>query len=611
MSYKPKIYSILSNMQWCVKVTREYIPALLIWVTISIAVKVAMPVLEMYIPKIVISEITNGESWQSLVAVVLMVTLPLALLNGFSKLCERCVYDKKILMGSHYIYKISQKGLTTDYANRETESFRTLQQESYQMCQGNESILRNVYYVWIGFFSGLLGFVFYSAVLTQLNIFVLLFLIITTTASYFIGLKVSKWAAENNPELTRYHHKLGYVDTVAEDIKSAKDIRLYSMEGWLQRIYSSNIEMIAKWYKRYDKLVSKTTIANSSISLAREGIAYGYLIYLALASRISVGDFVLYFSAITGFSGWLQNIIGQLGEIKRTSMYISKFRNFLDYPETYKREGGDSVEGKLKAPCRIQLKNLCYRYLGAENDTLQNINLTIEPGEHIAIVGLNGAGKTTLVKLICGLIDPTQGEILYDGVDIKKYNRIEFYRLFSAVFQQYSLLALSIEEVVAETALGKLDGSRVEECLKIAGLWEKISSHPNGVKSLYDKSINDTAAAFSGGEIQKLLLARAVYKDAPVLILDEPTAALDPIAENRLYENYHSITAKKTSVFISHRLASTRFCDRIILINNGKIEEAGTHSQLLQRQGFYYELFETQAKYYREHEGEVTPDEEY
>ena len=502
MSHQSKGHTTASNMLYCMKCTYEYIPSLLVWVVFSIAIKVAIPVLEMYIPKIVITEITTGKSWQGLVIIVLIVTVSLGLLNAFAKYCERCVYDRKHLMGSHYIQMIAKKALTTDYANRETDSFRTLQEESYQMCQGNETILRNVYYAWINFFAGVTGFIFYSTVLTQLNLVVLLFLILATTASYFLGLIVTKWSEKNNAERTGYHHKLGYIDSVAEDIKSAKDIRLYDMRVWLQRIYDDNIEKIAKWYKRYDELVLKITFANSSISLLREGVAYGYLIYLAISNQLSVGDFVLYFAAITGFTVWLQSIIGQLAEMKRISTYVSKFINYLDYPETFKREGGISAKNKLFAPCKIELINVCYRYLGAENNALQDINLTIEKGEHIGIVGLNGAGKTTLAKLICGLIDPSAGEILYDGVNIKEYNRIEFYALFSAVFQQYSLLALSINEVVAETTLDKVDMGKVEKSLKAAGLWDKISSLPSAAKSLYDKSVNDDAVAFSGGETQ-------------------------------------------------------------------------------------------------------------
>ena len=612
MNRRSRGHTTFGNMLYCARRTFEYMPSLLVWVALSIAVKAAIPVLEMYIPKIVITEITAGDSWQDLVRIVLTVTASLGLLTAFAKFCDRSVYNKKNLMGCHYIRLIANKTLTTDYINHETDSFRILQEESYQMCQGNETMLRNIYNSWIEFFAGAIGFLFYSAVLTQLHAAILFFLIITATASYFIGLTVTRWVDQNNAERAGYYHKLGYIDSVAEDIKSAKDIRLYGMRVWLQRIYDDNIEKIAGWCKRYDRLALKMTIGNSSVSLLREGVAYGYLIYLAVNHHMSVGDFVLYLAAITGFSGWLQSIIGQLAEMKRVSVYVSKLKDYLDYPETFRRKGGVSTENKMTAPCKIELKNVSYRYLGADNDTLRNINLTIEKGEHVGIVGLNGAGKTTLVKLICGLVDPTSGEILYDGVNIKEYNRTEFYQLFSAVFQQYSLLSLTINEVVAETTPDNIDAEKVEHCLKTAGLWDKISSLPNAANSYYDKSVNDDAAAFSGGETQKVLLARALYKDAPVLILDEPTAALDPIAENKLYENYHHITRGKTSVFISHRLASTRFCDRILLINNGNIEESGTHDALLNNNAFYRDMFETQAKYYREpverSEGEVLSD---
>lgn len=248
---------------------------------------------------------------------------------------------------------------------------------------------------------------------------------------------------------------------------------------------------------------------------------------------------------------------------------------------------------------------MSYRYEGAEQDTLQNINLRIIPYEHIAIVGLNGAGKTTLVKLVCGLIDPTKGQVLYDGIDIREYNRVEFYRLFSAVFQQFSIMPVTIAEIVSETTPETIDYDKVKSCLTVAGLWNKIEHLTNGVKSQFGKTIYDDGIEFSGGEIQKLLLARAMYKSAPIMLLDEPTAALDPIAESTLYGNYNQISSQKTTVFVSHRLASTNFCDRIILIENGRICEEGSHNELLKQNGKYSMLFQMQAKYYRDNPDET------
>ena len=226
--------------------------------------------------------------------------------------------------------------------------------------------------------------------------------------------------------------------------------------------------------------------------------------------------------------------------------------------------------------------------------------MKISSAEHLAVVGLNGAGKTTLVKLICGLTDPTKGRVLYDGVDLKEYNRKSYYKLFSAVFQQFSILPVTIAEIVAESVSERVDREKVEMCLKLAGLWDKVSTLPKGLESDYSKAIYDDGVEFSGGEIQKLLLARALYKSAPVIILDEPTAALDPISESRLYETYNSMMRERSTVFISHRLASTRFCSRILMLEHGSICEEGTHESLLARRGKYYGLFETQAKYYRD-----------
>lgn len=312
----------------------------------------------------------------------------------------------------------------------------------------------------------------------------------------------------------------------------------------------------------------------------------------------------MYLSVVTGFSAWLGNIFSQLSSLNQINLKINYFRSYLEYPETFNRNNS-LISPVNDCPKVIELKNVSYRYEGAEHDTLQNINLKIIPGEHIAVVGLNGAGKTTLVKLICGLIDPTEGQVLYDGVDVRKYNRVEFYRLFSAVFQQFSILPVTIAEIVAETVLENTDEDRVKRCLTVAGLWEKIEQLPNSVNSQFGKTIYDDGIEFSGGEIQKLLLARAMYKSAPVMLLDEPTAALDPIAESMLYENYNQISSQKTTVFVSHRLASTSFCDRILLIENGRICEEGNHNELLKQNGKYSMLFEMQAKYYRENPEET------
>ena len=323
---------------------------------------------------------------------------------------------------------------------------------------------------------------------------------------------------------------------------------------------------------------------------------------MAVSGSITVAEFVLYFNVVAGFSTWLGSMLGQISTLERLNLSMNRFRSYLEFPEEYRREDGASINDS-ETPKELEVRDLSFRYDEDGENVLKNINLKIAPGEHIAVVGLNGAGKTTLIKLISGLIEPAEGSVLYDGRDIREYNRIEYYKLFGAVFQDYSILPTTIKEIVAEESEKNIDLEKVERCLKQAGLYEKIKTFKDGLNSKYDRSFWDGGVNLSGGEIQKLLLARALYRQSPIVLLDEPTAALDPVSENRLYETYNEVMSGKTTIFISHRLASTRFCNRIVLINDGKIVEEGTHEELLALKGMYYELFETQAKYYRDTEG--------
>lgn len=289
----------------------------------------------------------------------------------------------------------------------------------------------------------------------------------------------------------------------------------------------------------------------------------------------------------------------QWNKIHEASLFVCDFREYMDLPE-HDGTGEEAAEAHLHIPAEITFDNVCYRYDDAEEDTLKNISCTIRPGEKVALVGLNGAGKTTLVKLLCGLYLPTSGDIRINGVSIRKFKREAYYRLFAPVFQDAQPGFFSL----AETVTGQLgdckDPERVEQYLRLAGLGQKLDSLPKGIHTMLDKQVNRDGIELSGGEMQKLMLARALYKNAPILVLDEPTAALDPIAEHEIYTHYHSMTLDKTALFISHRLASTQFCDRILYLQDGKILEEGSHEELLTLGGEYSRLYEMQSCWYRE-----------
>ena len=591
---------MLKNIWYCIKKTSEWYFALLVLYIILTLVNATIPILSAFLPKLVIEKLTLGSDIKGLIGTIMVFMGSIAVLTGVSKFLTKYLYFEKFSINVHYLKLVANKGLTTDYINQENGIFRKLQEESFLCCNGH-SPLTQVYDVLQSLGTSVLGIAVFSAVLYKLNVAVILFIVVTTAVSFYLNKRVVKWTDEHSKERMSYVQRLNYINAISGDARSAKDIRLYPMAKWFSDIYTDNMKGIAAWYHKLTKKLFSVTACDGALGLLREGIIYLYLIYLFMNSQISVADFVLYFGVVNGFSAWLSEIFAEVSVLNQLSTKINRFREYLDFPEEYLREGG-LHPNQDKLPKVIELKNVSFRYEENQPYVLENFNLAINPGEHLAVVGLNGAGKTTLVKLICGLIDPTEGQVLYDGKSIAEYDRVELYRMYSAVFQQFSIMPVTVEEIVAEAPAAQVYSERVKKCLELAGMWERIQKLPNKLQSQFGRTIYEDGVEFSGGETQKLLLARAMYKSSPIMLLDEPTAALDPIAESEIYHKYNQISEGKTTVFISHRLASTNFCNRIILIEDGAICEEGTHRELLDKKGKYYNLFEMQAKYYREEE---------
>ena len=596
---KDKKYGIFQNLSYCIHAAGEVYPRLLFFCAVIVIINCAVPVITTFLPKVIIEEIVGKEGLKRILALTAVMTGALAILAGLQKYLDRLIYWHKFKVNAFFLRKVTKKGLTTDYKNQEDEHFRKLQHESFASCNGNFSYFIQIIDAAVLFFSNLLGFAAFFGILATLNPLFIVFLCATTLVGFFLNNKLNKWVEMNTEEKVGYEQRMQYVVSASDDPAAAKDIRLNNMIVWLNGVYEKNLKGVLKWYGKYTSKLFRVSAADSGFSLLREGVTYLFLIYMVLNKNMSVADFVLYFGVVSGFSVWFGSLLSQLSHISRLNTSVNRIRSYLEYPESYLREGGKTITS-TDAPAEIRLENVSFKYKEDGEAVLKDINLTIKPGEHLAVVGLNGAGKTTMVKLICGLTEPASGKVLYNGTDIREYNRDEYYKVFGTVFQDYSVMPVTIEEIVAEDVAGNIDSFRVETCLKQAGLWDKVSGLKEGVRSKYDKTFWDGGINLSGGEIQKLLLARALYRQAPVIILDEPTAALDPVSENRLYETYDEVMKGKTTVFISHRLASTRFCNRILLIENGSVVEEGTHEELLQKKGRYFELFETQARYYRD-----------
>ena len=370
-----------------------------------------------------------------------------------------------------------------------------------------------------------------------------------------------------------------------------------------------------------------------------EGAAYLYLIYLVCEGRLDAAGFVLYIGVVRGFAGWCGSIVQAIRQLHEKASYVEEQRHFFDKLQRGREKEKEGLVLAAGHVPEISFEHVTFRYDGSQTPVLKDLNLTLKPGENLALVGLNGAGKTTFIKLLCGFYDPTEGKILIDGVDRSRYSKDSWLKYFSGVFQDAELFPMSLEENLAlgtapdsgegsgeEKAAGRKagaepkqhnaqrrqeqhndqenHGTHMDACLKMADLEDKIKKLPQGLKTMFGKESYEDAADFSGGEMQKLMLARALYKEAPLLVLDEPTAALDPLMESELYQKYRRFSEHRTTVFISHRLASTRFCDRILLMEDGGVAESGTHEELLERDGKYAWMFRLQSKYYQKKEAQ-------
>ena len=598
MHEKPK-YNLWQNSWYMVKLAWRYSKSVLAICIILAAATAGETVVQLLIAPGILQKLELRASLPQLLGAIAIFTGALILFAAAKEYFDLNKLFGRVTVRIKLIEAIAEKMAQTSYENLLNTAFLQRKERASSACDDNQSPAENIWLTWTNILANLLGFAVYLALLSSLSPLLILVVIATTAAGYFVSRKVNQFGYLHREEEAAYTAEMRYVKRTVTSRAFAKDIRIFGLKPWLMEVWQKSFRLYESFLRRREKHYFLTNLADFLLSLLRNGIAYAYLLHLTLTEGLSASTFLLYFTAASGFTQWITGILEQFTQLSKESLEISVVREFLEWPECFQLTGGDPIPDAVNGTYELQLEHVTYRYPGAAEDTIHDLSLTLHRGEKVALVGLNGAGKTTLVKLLCGFLDPTQGTVRLNGVDIRKLNRRAYYKLFSAVFQEFSLLEATVAENVAQQVEG-IDEEKVWQCLEKAGISDAVRALPQGLQTHLGRSIYDDGTELSGGQTQRLMLSRALYRDGAVLVLDEPTAALDPITESEIYLKYSEMTQGKTSLFISHRLASTRFCDRIILLENGSIAEEGSHEALLQAGGSYAKLFSVQRRYYEE-----------
>ena len=592
-------YSVIQTVLFMIRQAAKEAPTVLVWLVADAILALILQLLELYVTPVLLRDMERQIAWNELVKTILLFSGGMLLLTGLKEYMNDATFQGKIEIRMSFCKAITAKIGTTSYCNLGKKDFQEKKERANQATNGNNRATEIIWTQLNQLLFCLLGFFAYLLVMKRINLLILAVTVLAAIVSYLAVQRSVVWLQNNRAENDHARQCFWYLTNETWSPVAAKDVRILHMKEWLLDTLRQNYDTFMHFERSMGKRDFMADSVNVFAALIRNGVAYVYLIGQVLAGNMDAPQFILYFSAVSGFTNWVQGIMENVAQIRQSGVGISDVMELLFYAEPYRFEDGEALPENKAGQYELKLENVSFRYPGASEDTLHNLNLTIRSGEKLAVVGRNGAGKSTLVKLLCGFFDPTEGRVLLNGEDIRKYNRKEYYRLFSAVFQDFSILAGTIAENVAQS-VEEMDASRVKEAVKDAGLKENIERLPEQYETRLGRSVYLDAYELSGGETQRLMLARALYRNAPVIVLDEPTAALDPIAESDLYERYHELTKGSTSIYVSHRLASTKFCDRIILIGAGGIAEMGTHEELMDAGKEYAHLYEVQSRYYTE-----------
>lgn len=606
-------YGFLSNAawHWREQFTRE--PKAAVSVLLLSFVAISLPLLNARLPKLVLQGLEERWELRRFAAVLLLLVAVLAVANMLQAALKAYMRRMQGPFEDDFNLRLLKKRLRVDYEILESRQFNEDAHVVYDSLYRPHSVVRDGSMIWQQSLTAAGGLLLYGLILLRQSPLVPLLVLVPALLVFLLKRKAMRRDHELRPAADEAARKMRYVEERGWDLRAGKDIRMYDLGGWLLGILKRERKTGETNVRLWENGYFAANLCDAFLCFVRDAGAYLYFILQIVQGSLPVSDFVWYISVVASCQQACSAFLENVELLGRLSFDYSRLRLFLESGEgdifqgtgagaerSGKKVGTDSASSSRgKEAVGIELEHVSFTYPGSRVPTLKDLNLAIRPGEKIALVGLNGAGKSTLVKLLCGLYRPTSGTIRVGGRPLSSFGREEYFSMIAAVFQDVKLLPLTIAQNVASDNGEDIDRQRVRQCLSLAGLWEMVDGLPQKEDTPLGRGVLDDGIDLSGGERQKVWMARAFYKEAPILILDEPTAALDPIAENEIYTGFHEIIGNKTALFISHRLSACRFSKEILVFENGNVVQRGSHEELAEQEGLYRRMWQAQAQYYQ------------
>ncbi len=599
---KQKTYGFLNNFIYALNIERKSNLRLLAITLIKPIGDIVGTLLNSYAPKYVLSFIEDDLPFNTIIMYTVIICLIMMILDVISTTCYNSFEFEYRKTEGYVEKKRMDKLFHTDFKNMESPDFLDYAQRAKTALNRGKGFHGVLYQSRNFIAQGTLMILSAALIGIQNLLMMIIFIVISfgivKISSFFTKRDKIKFSDAMAPTW----RKMNYLESTTKNFDFAKDIRLFNMSNAFFNQLSGVNETYKELNRKHHNRMVLWEVSLGSVLIVQKILMYTWLVYNVVTGAYQISDFVLYvglvstFHASVGYVNWIYS------DMRTNSLMINDYRNFIDWKED--RETADEKDGHITEinldKFEFRFENVSFKYPGHDNYVLKNVNLTIKNGAKLAVVGVNGAGKTTFIKLMMKLYEPSEGRILLNDVDIKEYNREEYFKLFSPVFQNVECFAMPIYQNISFAEEDKTDMNKINEVLEQSGLSEKINSYEKGIHTKLLKIFDKEGIDLSGGEKQRLAMARALYKDGKVIILDEPTAALDALAEDRMYREFENMIHGKTAVFISHRLGSTRFCDKIAMFEDGTIVEEGTHEELMAKNEKYAYMFGIQSQYYDE-----------